>query len=895
MIVLLCLLCVLPQAAGAAGGKLEKLWVSVTPVEDGAEMPAGSVAWYSANKTSYLFLPGGTDWEETRIWFQGVDTVEIGGVSYSSGDRIADLFDGAELTVQAGKKKTAVHVMQGSALGALFIGTQTGSMKKIDASVDVKEPGTLCLLRPDGTINYDGALTYVKTRGNTAPSMPKKNYGIKLVNGVDLLGMGKAKRWVLVGAYRDHSLLRTQVVFDLARYVGLPYTPDGVQVDVYFNHEYNGTYLLCEKVEINQHRVDVASLEDANKEANPQPVSSYPMVGSKKTVKGKYKAYALEHDPEDITGGYLIEYENWRLRYNYEPSAYTTDKGKVLVIKDPEYASEAEMKYISAFMQGYENAIFAADGVDPKSHKRYDEFVDFESLVLKYMLEEVSMNVDANASSQYYVKPSDSESKVAFAGPCWDYDMSFAAFSSRAYENQFLNTDSLLHIITSSGDYWWGQLYKKPEFKEGVREAWSTKYLPALRILLGEAEDPQGQLLSLEQYSDAVEQSAAMNFTRWPMLTSYGPKNTRRTGLTFEENISFLTRTIRARRDYLDSKWGGYTPAPTQAPAAAAEPKTPEVTAPPAETSVTVPEPTEAPALAAVSGLQPLPMDDYTAFGPAPDESCFTEGKHAFSNENTFDESTYRDESIEVYAWREWRGDCCYNAARIRISDPSQLRTALAENKIWRNHYVWVTAQRNNAVVATGGEWLDSNKNTYTVRMGVTLRKKGYKTRDTLVTDQAGNFHLFKGYTHAQRQALEAEGIQIINLFNFGPALIIDGEVQYEEGTKWKYPVGYTTALQPRTAIGQIGPLEYLMVVTDGRLARAPLPDGGVKLARGCNVATLAKYMQDYGCVQAYALDGGGSAAMYYHGDKFSHPIEKRGVTDIIYFATLVDSGASNP
>jgi len=163
--------------------------------------------------------------------------------------------------------------------------------------------------------------------------------------------------------------------------------------------------------------------------------------------------------------------------------------------------------------------------------------------------------VDANASSQYYFKPSDSESKVAFAGPCWDYDMSFACYSVREFQDRFLNPEAILHTKTSAGNYWWGQMYRKSEFFDAICKAWEAKYLPAMNILLGEEKDPAGALRSVEEYRAAVEKSAAMNFIRWPILTSHGKKNTKRTGLTFEENIDFLTRTIRARRDFLNTRW----------------------------------------------------------------------------------------------------------------------------------------------------------------------------------------------------------------------------------------------------------------------------------------------------------------------------------------------------
>ena len=53
---------------------------------------------------------------------------------------------------------------------------------------------------------------------------------------------------------------------------------------------------------------------------------------------------------------------------------------------------------------------------------------------------------------------------------------------------------------------------------------------------------------------------------------------------------------------------------------------------------------------------------------------------------------------------------------------------------------------------------------------------------------------------------------------------------------------------EPACAVGQLGELEYLLVVVDGR---------GAADAEGCDVATLAQFMYDQGCTQAYNLDGG--------------------------------------
>ena len=51
--------------------------------------------------------------------------------------------------------------------------------------------------------------------------------------------------------------------------------------------------------------------------------------------------------------------------------------------------------------------------------------------------------------------------------------------------------------------------------------------------------------------------------------------------------------------------------------------------------------------------------------------------------------------------------------------------------------------------------------------------------------------------------------------------------------------------------------------------------------------------MYDQGCVQAYNLDGGNSALMYFHGENYSKKSfdAERSVSDIIYFSTGIDYG----
>ncbi len=551
ILLLLAALLLCPAAAHAAN----MFYISVSEAQPENGLPRDAVAVSKVGSKYYLFLPGAANMGELRLWTEGVGEAEVEGETYKNGDRLPAelLVPGETVRVKLAKKTYKVQVMQGSEIAAVFVGSASGDMKKIDKTKTYREAGEFKMLDPDGTVAYDGALDYVKLRGNTSAQFNKKGYTVKLSQKTDLAGMGKAKKYALISNARDHALIRNQIVFDMAEYVGLKYTPGCVQADVYLNHVYNGTYVLQEKIEVGPSRVDIEDLEEATQRVNDLPLDQFPRKGPLKSTAGEMKYYDIPNDPEDITGGYLIEYENWTVRYKDEPCAYTTDRKKAIMLKAPEYASEAQMKYISGLVQAYENAIFADDGVDPATGRHYTELMDFDSLVLKYMLEEVAKNCDGNQSSQYYYKPADSVSTRMFAGPAWDYDTSFGDYA-RTSTRALLDPEGLYLTTRNSSRYWWPQLYAKADFVEGVRARWTEKYLPAMRVLCGLDTDPTGTLRSVAAYADAIRDSAAMNFTLWPMRQA--SDNIASCGKTFQKNVDYLQNFVGKRMAYLDREWG---------------------------------------------------------------------------------------------------------------------------------------------------------------------------------------------------------------------------------------------------------------------------------------------------------------------------------------------------
>ena len=96
-----------------------------------------------------------------------------------------------------------------------------------------------------------------KIHGRSSARNSKKSYNVRFPERTDLLGMGAAKKWVLVGNPYDKSLLRNKLMYDLSGAVGMLYPMESRFVELYVNDRYRGVYQLCEAPEIDRERVAI--------------------------------------------------------------------------------------------------------------------------------------------------------------------------------------------------------------------------------------------------------------------------------------------------------------------------------------------------------------------------------------------------------------------------------------------------------------------------------------------------------------------------------------------------------------------------------------------------------------------------------------------------------------
>lgn len=262
----------------------------------------------------------------------------------------------------------------------------------------------------------------------------------------------------------------------------------------------------------------------------------------------------------------------------------------------------------------------------------------------------------------------------------------------------------------------------------------------------------------------------------------------------------------------------------------------------------------------------PITLDPLT---PAPEEYFISDRE-------------YKDETLHVLIEERRYLDANACVAWVTIADPSQLRTALSSTKANllgsspRMRTTTDIAKRaGGAVVAINGDWFCAENRSagYIVRMGEVLREKDTSARDSLLIDDAGNFHLLVSPTKEDRMAI-TDQYNIVNALSFGPAMIIDGQPveirnDYPFESRWD---------APRTAIGQVDELSYVMIVVEGRLKDTP----------GMTLWELRDFMLELGCKQAFALDGGGTATMSFHFKTVNRTLNhrERSLSDIIYFAS---------
>ena len=391
-------------------------------------------------------------------------------------------------------------------------------------------PAHFSVINKDGLKVKEDSGT-VRLRGNTSLNFDKKPYRMKFANKTKLCGStAKAKKWVLINSWDDKTLMRNNVAFEMSRRIGMEYTPFLTPVDVMVNGEYKGTYDLADQVDQHKDRVDIESLES--------------------TVV----------DGDSLTGGYLIENDgNYKKEVNY----FVTPKKNTLVIKYPDEddINDVQKAYIKTHFQTLENALYSKNF----TQDGYRKYFDLESFLKYFVLEEYAGNPDAFWSTYFYKHRGDDK---FYTGPVWDFNL--------AFDNDYRFFRLSLHDAFDESGTYIGQewtpkwLYSRTSDGSGICAGDMANFvsiiidedkdnLDDIKTLWSDLRSNEFSLESLSSYideqSELLNQSQALNYTRWNNLTVSCYHNPRIRD-SWESEVEFLKTYLNQRRDWFDWKLG---------------------------------------------------------------------------------------------------------------------------------------------------------------------------------------------------------------------------------------------------------------------------------------------------------------------------------------------------
>ena len=243
-------------------------------------------------------------------------------------------------------------------------------------------------------------------------------------------------------------------------------------------------------------------------------------------------------------------------------------------------------------------------------------------------------------------------------------------------------------------------------------------------------------------------------------------------------------------------------------------------------------------------------------------------------------DTSYQDGELSIQLTTTRQYDTDIYIAEIKTSDPSNLKTALANNTFGRNIKATTSdiAADNQAILAINGDYYGFRDDGAVLRNGELLRttqRQGHIT-EALVIDNNGNFTIMD---ESQTDLATMDTSNIQQILSFGPALVNEGEIVV--GEQDEVSTRSHSNQNPRTAIAMVAPGHYYMVVTDGR----------TNSSTGLTLYQLATVLQNLGAKVAYNLDGGGSSTMVFNGKVVNNPTtngqgnQERAVSDIVYFS----------
>ena len=507
----------------------------------------------------YAYVPAEMN-EQLCVFLNSKQTLRIEGDdvsgTFGSGDTLPAFAENAQYTFTVGNQDSGeeesgtVVFLYTENVPSMYIDTVSGSMESVDSDKkhETSEAASYRIYLTDGEQDSSG-MCEIKGRGNSTWSLAKKPYNLNLNAYNSLLGMSSSTKLALIANFWESTQTRQYYAFEAAQRLGLEYTPEQRFVNVYLNGRYHSLCLLTQRINVNGGTVRITDLDKKNKRINQGGSQPDSIVMDTDEDGHEALAYAWEKEPEDVSGGYLIEFDN---RYDSEDVWFATGT-KHMVFKSPDTPSVREYQYISEYVREAEKALFAGavtdengdsydgpeaasdgggslvkwdgeKGVNPDTGKSVWDYFDMDSWARMFVIQDFFVQSDDEFYSFYFYKKEGNP--LLYCGPVWDFDLCMGNMNCGDY---YLTSEQTLWL-RDGRKRWLHRMDQFPEFRERVAQIYLEEMEPIVRDILENEFDQNVEML---------EKDTRINYLRWGKNLDYDE----RTGLfktLFENRVEFV-------------------------------------------------------------------------------------------------------------------------------------------------------------------------------------------------------------------------------------------------------------------------------------------------------------------------------------------------------------------
>jgi len=395
---------------------------------------------------------------------------------------------------------------------------------RIVAEMGLIDHGTGVINRIDDPWNAYSGMISIEQRGESSIEFAKKSYSIELQNAdgsnnnVSILGLPVENDFVLNGPFSDQTLVKNVLSYELFRRTGR-WAPGTRFIELVLNDEYEGVYVLTEKLKRDENRVDIDKL-------TPEDVS-----------------------PLDISGGYILrrDKKNKLLEEEWWTSPVKQPYHTTMWYEyyDPEYdeLTPAQAQYIREWMKSFDGAMSGSGFADPENG--YRKYIKTKSFIDMMFLNEISKGIDNYLFSTYFYKENDADGGQLVAGPPWDYNLGYGNLD---YGDGWDAKETYGWCYPQGGRvYWFERLMEDPRYQNLTYCRWTSHR---------ETIFSDEQVMAIIDSCVRVLGSAVdRNFARFPTLGNYVWPAVEPYPDTYEGEIDKLKSWLVGRLAWMDDQW----------------------------------------------------------------------------------------------------------------------------------------------------------------------------------------------------------------------------------------------------------------------------------------------------------------------------------------------------